>query len=96
MSEHVLIARRYRGPEGSANGGYAAGLLASHLDRPAEVTLRLPPPLERELLVERRDAGFVLLDGDALVAEAVPAEVVLEPPAPPTFAEAIAASAGYA
>ena len=96
MSERVLIERRYRGPEGSGNGGYAAGLLASYLDGPAEVTLRLPPPLERELLVEPRDAGFVLLDGEALVAEAVPAEVELEPPVPPTFAEAIAASARYA
>ena len=43
MSDHVRIDRRFRGPADSANGGYAAGLLASFLDGPAEVTLRLPP-----------------------------------------------------
>lgn len=96
MSERVLIERRYRGPEGSANGGYAAGLLASYADGPVEVTLRLPPPLERQLQVEPRDGGFVLLDGEALVAEAAPAEVDLEPPVPPTLDEATAASGRYA
>jgi hypothetical protein len=96
MSDTVRIGRRYRGPEGSANGGYAAGLLASFLDGPAEVTLRLPPPLERELIVERRDDGVVLLDGEAVVAEAVPAEVDLEPPPAPTVEEAASASERYA
>ncbi len=95
MSTRVRIDRRFRGPEGSANGGYAAGLLASFLDGPAEVTLRLPPPLERELAVEERGGGVVLLDGEAVVAEAVAAEVDVETPAPPRFEEAVAASAGY-
>ena len=39
----ITIPRRYRGPMHSANGGYAAGLLAREVDGPAEVTLRLPP-----------------------------------------------------
>jgi hypothetical protein len=95
MSETVRIARRFRGPQDSANGGYAAGLLASYLDGPAEVTLRLPPPLERELTIERRDGGVVLLDGDAVVAEAAPADVDVDPPEPPTFEQAAEASAGY-
>ena len=43
----MTIDRRYRGPLHSANGGYAAGLLGSRLGGAAEVTLRLPPPLER-------------------------------------------------
>jgi hypothetical protein len=93
MTEIVRFGRRYRGPEGSANGGYAAGTLAALFDGPAEVTLRLPPPLERELTVERRDGGVVLLDGDALVAEAVPAEVALEAPAPVSVDTARAAAA---
>ena len=46
MAETVTIARRYRGPLDSANGGYAAGLLGARLGGTAEVTLRLPPPLE--------------------------------------------------
>jgi hypothetical protein len=96
VSEHVRIERRYRGPESSGNGGYAAGLLASFLDGPAEVTLRLPPPLERELAVERRDGGAVLLDGGTLVAEAVPAAVDLDVPATPSWEEALEASTHYA
>jgi hypothetical protein len=96
MTEQVVIARRFRGPQSSGNGGYAAGLLASFLDGPAEVTLRLPPPLERELAVERRGEATLLLDGEAVVAEAVPAEVELEAPAAPTLEEAAVASARYA
>src|SRR5687768_16991960 len=92
----VVIQRRYRGPEGSANGGFAAGLLASFVDGAAEVTLRLPPPLERELHVEERDGATLLLDGDDVVAEAVPAEVELEAPEPPSLEEAAVASARYA
>ena len=84
----VTIERRYRGPLHSGNGGYSAGLLAEFVDGPAEVTLRLPPPLERPLRVAERDGGVVLLDGDALVAEAVPAVVELELPEPPSSAQA--------
>jgi hypothetical protein len=95
VSDVVRFDRRFRGPETSANGGYAAGMLASFFDAPAEVTLRLPPPLERDLTVERRDSGLVLLDGGDVVAEAVPAEVDLDAPAPVSFEEARAASARY-
>ena len=84
----IVIARRFRGPAESANGGYACGRLAAFVDGPAEVTLRLPPPLERPLRVEREDGRVLLLDADALVAEARPAEVEVEPPEPPSFEEA--------
>ena len=92
MSDTLLFARRYRGPHDSANGGYAAGALARFAGGTAEVTLRLPPPLERPLAVEGRGGGVVLLDGDALVAEAVPAEVELEAPEAVSAADAHAAS----
>ena len=91
----VVIERRYRGPESSANGGYAAGLLASHFDGAAEVTLRLPPPLERPLAIEFREGSVVMLDGEALVAEAVPALVELDVPPPVTWDEAAEASGHY-
>jgi len=40
----------------SANGGYACGRLASFVDADeVEVTLRLPPPLDRPLRVEATD-----------------------------------------
>ena len=88
----MTIERRFRGPEGSANGGYTAGLLASYLDGPAEVTLRLPPPLERPLTVEADGEHLLLLDGAAVVAEAVPAEVELDLPAPASWDDAVTSS----
>lgn len=65
------IATRFRGPTSSGNGGYTAGLLASHLPGAVEVTLRRPPPLERDLPTIETSAGWQLRDGDDLVAEAV-------------------------
>ena len=90
----VTIERRFRGPLDSANGGYAAGLLGSRLDGPAQVTLRLPPPLERLLTIRQDGERFLLEDGDRLVAEAIPGDPELAPPAPPTAAEAAAAAEG--
>jgi hypothetical protein len=52
------------------------------------VTLRLPPPLESPLRVERDGERVQVFDGDALVAEARPAQLDLELPEPVTFAEA--------
>ena len=79
----IILPHRYRGPLTSANGGYACGRLAAFVDADeVEVTLRLPPPLDRPLAVERDGAGVRLLDGDALVAEARPAAVEVEAPAP--------------
>jgi hypothetical protein len=94
MDETVTIARRYRGPLDSANGGYAAGLVGSRLGAAAEVTLRLPPPLERLLELRRENDTLLLLDGDRLVAEAVPGEPAVAAPVPPSAAEATAASKG--
>jgi hypothetical protein len=91
----IVIARRYRGPLTSANGGYAAGLLATYLDEPAvEVTLRLPPPLERPLAVRGAGECALLLDDDAIVAEARPAELELDAPRV-TWAEAEAGAARH-
>lgn len=72
MAEQVVIESRFRGPAESGNGGYSCGVLARFIDpRAAEVTLRLPPPLDHPLEVERVDGGTALLhDGDSLVAEA--------------------------
>jgi len=85
----IVIARRFRGPETSGNGGYTAGLIARELGgREVEVTLRLPPPLEEPLRVG--DDGRVW-DGEALVAEARPAEVGIGPPDPVAWGDAVAA-----
>jgi hypothetical protein len=53
-----------------------------------EVTLRRPPPLERPLEVARDNGTVRLLDGAALVAEARPAPVDVEPPAPVSLHDA--------
>ncbi|MDZ4828362.1 MAG: hypothetical protein SGJ13_18125 [Actinomycetota bacterium] len=81
MHDSVRIPHRFHGPPDSGNGGFSAGLLASYVDGPAEVTLRRPPPLDRALTVEDRGDSVVLLDGQDLIAEAVPATVDLDVPA---------------
>lgn len=91
MTFSLTIAQRFRGPRHSANGGYASGLLAGTLaDAPdgVEVTLRLPPPLERPLSVVADGDRMLLLDGDALVAEARAAEPGVTAPPAPTFPQA--------
>jgi hypothetical protein len=89
LTESIVIPRRFRGPEASANGGYTCGTIAEFVRADVvEVTLRKPPPLDVELAVER-DGDFVrVLDRGALVAEARPGVLDLEPPPAPGFAEA--------
>jgi hypothetical protein len=79
----ITFPRFYRGPLTSANGGYACGRLAAFVEADeVEVTLRLPPPLDRPLAVQRDGDAVRLLDGDALVAEARPAPVDVDAPEP--------------
>lgn len=85
----IVIPRRFRGPQASGNGGYTCGVVAELVPADiVEVTLRLPPPLETPLAVERDGDSVRVRDGDRLVAEGRPARLDLDPPAPPTFAEA--------
>jgi len=93
----ITFLHRYRGPLTSANGGYACGRLAAFVDADeVEVTLRLPPPLDRPLRVERADDDVRLLDGEAVVAEARRAPVEAEPPAPVSVEDADAARERHA
>lgn len=72
----VRVERRFQGPERSGNGGYVAGLVgtavAAELDgsHVPKVTLRMPPPLDKDLEL----ADGRLTDGDVLVAEGVPVD----------------------
>ncbi len=91
----IHIAARFCGPPDSANGGYSAGLLAAHLQGPVEVTLRKPPPLERELCVELEGERALLKDGAELIAEAKAVELELQTPAAPSFERATELSAHY-
>lgn len=75
----ITIPHRFRGPSTSGNGGYSAGALAAFIDGDALVTLRRPPPLDRELEVRTHEDGRVeAFDGDVLIAEAAPTS--LTPP----------------
>lgn len=96
----VRIERRFQGPERSGNGGYVAGLvgttMAAELDgsHVPKVTLRMPPPLEKDLELT---AGR-LTDGDTLVAEgvAVDSEFLADATIDPVLPEdARAAEASY-
>jgi hypothetical protein len=76
--DDIVIGGRFNGPEGSANGGYAGGVVARLLGGgAAEVRLRLPPPLDRPLAWD----GTRLLDGEAVVAEGAAAGPGGGPPA---------------
>lgn len=97
----IRIASRFCGPPDSGNGGYSSGLLASQLPgrgEAVEVTLRRPPPLERELSVRSSSVtaeGIELVDGEQLVAEARPSELALDLPAAPSFERASELSRHY-
>ena len=56
-----------------------------------EITLRLPPPLDRPLEVRHEGGAALLLDGEAIVAEGRTTTLDLEPPRPVTPEEAEAA-----
>lgn len=86
------------GPPDMGNGGYVSGVLAEHLEGTAEITLRLPTPLEQALSL-RHDTGgkrVVLENGDKLIAEGRATSLQLTPPAPFSYEEAVVASQKYA
>lgn len=85
MQKQVIIAAHHRGPPESGNGGYVCGLLAAHLDSPAEVTLRLPTPLERPLTLTVAAQLVELRDGDAMIASARAAPLDLAVPSVPDW-----------
>jgi hypothetical protein len=94
MTGSMFIEPRFCGPPDSANGGYACGLIAAHLDGQAEITLRRPPPLARPMAVERDGEGPVrVLDGDVLIAEGASSlgRLAVELPASVTVRDARAA-----
>ena len=65
----MTIARRFRGPPNSGNGGYVCGMLARYIPGAAEVALRAPPPLDMELDVVEVQAGrWELRHGTATIA----------------------------
>ncbi len=81
MTETLTIPAWFNGPPTSGNGGYTCGRVAQLLDAEvAEVSLRSPPPLDTPLAVEREDSRVTVADGDTLVAEGKPADLLLDVP----------------
>jgi hypothetical protein len=96
MSETtVTIAERFHGPRNSGNGGYVCGRLAAFIGGTARVRLYVPPPLDVPLEVEKHEGSVSLAYQGKTIAEAWPAELVLETPSPPTLEEAAAASKNF-
>src|SRR3954468_5821282 len=93
MPDTLTIDPRFNGPPDSGNGGYSCGRLARYVDADAvEVTLRLPPPIGRQLTVQGAGDGAVLRDGDAVVAEAMPTDLDASAPSPVDAREATEAA----
>ncbi|HVY31400.1 MAG TPA: hypothetical protein VHB79_32830 [Polyangiaceae bacterium] len=91
----VVIAARFCGPPDSGNGGYSAGSLAQQLSGAVEVTLRKPPPLERELAIIERGDHIELAHEGELIAEARSTTLDLAHPEPPSFEGASEQSLHY-
>ena len=74
----IVIAGRFRGPEGSANGGYFAGCVAVRAGRTVTVRLLRPPPLDTPLdAVELADGTLAIKVGDGELGEAKSATLEL-------------------
>ncbi|MGH7316594.1 MAG: hypothetical protein ACREJS_10075 [Candidatus Rokuibacteriota bacterium] len=92
----VTVKARFCGSPSTASGGYIAGLLGRHLEGPARVSLGGPIPVDHTFGIERLPDGRVALsDGGTVLAHAEGATLQLEPPTPPSFAEAQWASERY-
>ncbi|HEX4302446.1 MAG TPA: hypothetical protein VHZ78_06620 [Rhizomicrobium sp.] len=91
----IVIARQFRGPPNSGNGGYVCGVLARAVGGPSTVALRALIPLDVPLKLEEIDNGARLVGADGtLIAEGLRASTPLpDPPTPPSLEEARAAGA---
>ena len=89
LMSKVRIERRFRGPPETGNGGYVAGLVAAALGGSScTVTLKSPPPIDRELTLETDDTSASLFRDDEIVVTASREPVEIDVPTPPTLAEA--------
>ncbi len=81
MTDKLTIPAWFNGPPTSANGGYTCGRVAQLVRAEVvEVSLRSPPPLDTALEVSREDDAVTVRDGDTLVAQGRPAELLLDVP----------------
>ena len=93
--DQVIIKKHFCGPPNSGNGGYTCGILSRYMKGTAEITLRIPPPLDKELSIVQSDEGLQMMDGERLVASAKTSTLELDIPSPPNFEQSVAASKNY-
>ncbi|MBG0816224.1 PaaI family thioesterase [Planomonospora sp. ID82291] len=96
----VTVPARFRGPEGTANGGWIAGTVSEALngarpDSAVEVTLHAPTPLETPLHLRRLADTATLTHGDELLVEAIGVTEPLEAPPFVPFPDAARAERGF-
>lgn len=92
----LIIASRFCGPEGSANGGYFAGCVAARAGRTVTVRLLQPPPLETPFdIVELADGTLAVMSSTDRIGEAKAATLALDSRSPPNYFEAVEASRRY-
>jgi hypothetical protein len=94
-NRELVIDPAFEGPPASAHGGYACGVLAQHLADDAEITLRRPVPLGTTLRLAPDNGGVALHDEHDVIAEGASIQLEDHTPQPPTFAEALAATASF-
>jgi len=97
----LTVPARFRGPEGSANGGWIAGTVSEALhgaqhDSAIEVTLHAPTPLETELSLHHLANTATLTHGDKLLVEAITVAEEFDVPDFVPFTEAARAEVGFA
>ncbi len=93
----LTIARRFRGPAQSANGGYFAGCVAAHVAQTVTVRLLRPPPLDAPLEVQTLPDGTIAIThANEQIGSARPAHLTLSAPRAPAYFEAVEASRRYA
>jgi len=90
----IVIARQFRGPPNSGNGGYVCGILGRAIDGASTIALRALIPLDAPLKFEETTDGARLIGQDGtLIADGVRATAALpDPPPPPMLDEARAAA----
>jgi hypothetical protein len=91
----LIIARRFRGPPKSGNGGYVCGRVAGALPGTATVRLKAPPPLEVPLQLSTADGVARLILDNRVIAEGRSSSLDLETPMAPSLAEATVAAADF-
>lgn len=90
---NVTIPAKYKGPPAIANGGYVCSLFAEYIDGTADVMIKLPTPLDRELQIRSNgDGSFYLMDGDQVIIKAKPGVIDLAVPDAPSYEEAVRAA----